>query len=311
MSVSVVTAARDIKKPGMIKRLKSSKAKEIIIAVGTNPSKQRNLGVAGAKGNIIYFLDDDSSPDKGNIQRALAIFKKYKKAAVVGGPDLTPADDSFLGKSFGAVFASVFASGKSSSRYKKTGSIRLSGEKELILCNMFIKKSVFTAEGGFRHDIYPNEENEFLSRIAKKGHKIIYDPDISIKRKRRRNYFRFIKQCFTYGKGRADQSLAIFVPGDIVNFVPAIFFLYVVSLYFVCSSVLYAIPALLYLVLSAAFSVIAAVKAKNILFAVIMPLNFFTLHFMYGAGIIWGLIRKPFCRRAAQDGKIRIKKVKP
>ena len=44
---------------------------EIIIARGRQPSVQRNAGLREARGELIYFLDDDSVAAPGNLRRAI------------------------------------------------------------------------------------------------------------------------------------------------------------------------------------------------------------------------------------------------
>ncbi len=48
---------------------------EIIVARGRQPSVQRNTGLRAARGEVIYFLDDDSVPVPGNLRRAMSHFQ--------------------------------------------------------------------------------------------------------------------------------------------------------------------------------------------------------------------------------------------
>ena len=43
----------------------------IILARGRQPSVQRNAGLKAARGELIYFLDDDSMPEAGSLRRAV------------------------------------------------------------------------------------------------------------------------------------------------------------------------------------------------------------------------------------------------
>ena len=45
---------------------------EIVLARGTQPSVQRNTALRAAKGDLIYFLDDDSVAPAENLRRAVS-----------------------------------------------------------------------------------------------------------------------------------------------------------------------------------------------------------------------------------------------
>ncbi|MDI6730787.1 MAG: glycosyltransferase, partial [Candidatus Altarchaeum sp.] len=112
---------------------------EIIIKKGLNPSENRNYGIKKAKGEIIYFLDDDAVVDKNILKNAEEFFNKYN-VDVVGGPQLTPKDDKFFAKMFGTAIESFWGSYKMANRYKK-GELNLdSDELSLTSANCFVKK---------------------------------------------------------------------------------------------------------------------------------------------------------------------------
>src|SRR5437667_15217 len=47
---------------------------EIIVARGKQPSAQRNAAIKAARGEWIYFLDDDSVPRPDNLRRVAGYF---------------------------------------------------------------------------------------------------------------------------------------------------------------------------------------------------------------------------------------------
>jgi len=292
----------------IIENLKDIKVDEIIIVEGNNPSFQRNEAVKNSNSDLIYFLDDDSIPDKLNIKRAEEIFKKSQDIAVVGGPAIQTKFRNFWQRVFSIIFSSLWATGKSRARYTKIGQIRETDEKELILCNMFVKKEIFLKEGGFRDELYPNEENEFLNRIKRKGYKIIYDPEIVVEREHRENFREFIKQCFRYGKGRAEQIFFEFALSDFINFIPAIFVFYIFSLFFV-HNIFYFSFLLIYLLLNFLFSLAAIKTIKDIGCFFVLFLCFPLLHILYGTGFIAGVFMKFIGLKKKMDKNIKIKKL--
>jgi succinoglycan biosynthesis protein ExoA len=70
LEVKAVAGARKLNYP--------SDKIEILVVRGRQPSVQRNMAVRSAKGEIIYFLDDDSVVFPENLARAVAHFASPK-----------------------------------------------------------------------------------------------------------------------------------------------------------------------------------------------------------------------------------------
>jgi len=309
--ISAVVAVRSLEEEErVINNLKAYPFQEIILAEGKNPSLQRNMAVNEAQGDIIYFFDDDSALIPGGVESVLEVFNTDSSAAVCGGPALTPDTDTRIQKSFGAVLASSWASAKSSARYKKAGVKRYTGEHEMILCNMAVKKDVFTGMNSFREDLYPNEENEFLSRVSASGAKIVYEPKAAVHRSARADYSAFVRQCFNYGRGRGEQAVISFDNSAIMNFIPALFVLYLLFAAVTGGGILISIPFFLYLALTLAFSYETAAKLNDIAFIPFIFLSFFTLHLCYGAGTIFGLVRAITGNKPEIDTEVKLKTIR-
>jgi cellulose synthase/poly-beta-1,6-N-acetylglucosamine synthase-like glycosyltransferase len=202
---------------------------EIIIARGKHPSVQRNTALRQARGELIYFLDDDSCPPPENLRRAVAHFAD-PAVKMVGGPNLCPPDAPPLEQVFALVLASWLAFGPSRARYWPVGKARSAGEKELILCNLFARRADVLELGGFNEALYPNEENALMDELQKRGGKLIYDPELIVHRRPRRTLKSFAKMLLTYGRGRAEQFRVSPTPGSVLNFVPPLFCVYLLAL---------------------------------------------------------------------------------
>ncbi|MBG85358.1 MAG: glycosyl transferase family 2 [Verrucomicrobiales bacterium] len=260
---------------------------EIIIARGKQPSVQRNRAVAKAKGDLIYFLDDDSVPLKENLERAKEHFGD-PAVHLVGGPNLCPADAPKLERAFGDVMGSWLAFGPSAARYRKIGKVRESSEKELILCNMMIRKSEFVDKGGFDEALYPNEENALMDAIQNDGGKLIYDPEFVVHRRPRSTMRAFMRMLMTYGRGRAEQFRLHPTLGSAPNFVPPLFCLYLLLTPFLPTILLW--PLALY-----AFAVIAQALPIHTCIVCSLPrlIPLIVLcHVFYGLGFWKGLFTK-------------------
>lgn len=278
---------------------------EILLAEGSAPSRQRNLAAREAGGDILYFLDDDSLIVPENFARCSEGMSD-PSVAVVGGPSITPAGDSLLQQLFGVALSSKFGSGAVNNRYRVHGETRETTDKELILCNLAVRRSVFMDLGGFNECLYPNEENEFLERVTSAGFKLLHIPSMMVFRSQRENMKAFIRQMFNYGRGRGEQTL-ITSSYSVTSFIPLLFVVYLlISL--ICIKYLFLlIPLVIYLFAALASAFLMMVRTGRwfpLLLIGIYPL----MHIVNGSGLLWGLINgKP---EPAEDSSIRIRRIK-
>lgn len=68
--------------------------------------------------------------------------------AAVGGPNIWVGKELFWTSVCSIFFESFFAHFKMSSRYRSIGKFRRTNEKELILCNLAVKREIFFEVGG-------------------------------------------------------------------------------------------------------------------------------------------------------------------
>ena len=274
---------------------------EIIVVRSTDlatfPSMKRNAAIRAVRGELIYFLDDDSVPDPGNLKRAVAQFAD-PKVQMVGGPNICPPDAPTIEQTFANVMGSWLAFGPSCARYRSVGKLRESNEKELISCNLVSRRGVLLESGGFDESLYPNEENALMDAVLKRG-KLLYDPDMIVHRRPRSNFKSFAKMLFSYGGGRAQQVRLHPTAGSLINFVPPAFCLYLLAVLVVVPmrilpswiSLVALLPLALYLtaVLVQTFAVMARTSFMSGLRA--LPLLALT-NILYGAGVLRGMFSK-------------------
>lgn len=219
--IQAVAAARRLDYPAEVL--------EIFVARGRQPSVQRNAALRAARGELVYFLDDDSIPPSGNLRRAAGHFSDAE-VQMVGGPNLCPAEAPLLEQVFALVLGSWLAFGPSRARYTPVGKLRDSGEKELILCNLIVRRETLLELGGFNEKLYPNEENALMDDIQKRGRRLLYDPNFFVHRRPRSTLRAFIKMLMTYGRGRAEQFRLNPTFGSALNFAPPLFCVYLLAL---------------------------------------------------------------------------------
>lgn len=262
---------------------------ELFVSEGSQPSRQRNEAAKKAKGDFLYFLDDDSCPVPDALKRMVGHFED-EKVVVVGGPSITPDADTLLQRTFGAALGSFLGGFSIRNRYKQAGKARITSENELILCNLAFRKSSFVEEGGLNESLYPNEENELMNRLQEKGNKLIHDPEAYILRSQRRTLKAFVRQMLNYGRGRAEQTLispSSFRPSHLV---PTIFLLYLLSAFF-SNNLLYLLPMACYLLANLLSSVYTGWNDKESRFLCTLPPVYLIMHTCYGAGVLWGFLR--------------------
>lgn len=281
---------------------------EILIAEGCSPSRQRNAAVNEARGEIIYFLDDDSHVSPDCLTLCAQILEDHT-VAVVGGPSLTPSSDSLLQQLIGSALSSPLGAGAVRNRYRACGITRTTTDKELILCNLAIRRNVFLDSGGFDERLYPNEENELLDRIVSRGMTLIHAPEMAIHRSQRRTLRLFIRQMFAYGRGRAQQTL-IAGPGTTIGFAPLLLLLYLIMLPFLPFTRFILAPLYTYLALVFGFSAAAVITCGALSRALLIPL-YPLMHISNGWGLLYGLFGGKHGRsRACVSSEINIRKIK-
>jgi succinoglycan biosynthesis protein ExoA len=281
---------------------------EVLIAEGCSPARQRNTAANEARGEIIYFLDDDSHVAADCLTLCAQILED-QSIAVAGGPSLTPADDSLLQQLIGSALSSLLGAGAVRNRYRACGVTRSTTEKELILCNLAIRRDVFIDSGGFDERLYPNEENELLDRIVSRGRKLVHAPGMAVRRSQRRTLKLFIRQMFAYGRGRAQQTL-IAGPGTISGFAPLLFLLYLALLPLVPCTRLALAPLFAYLVLVLGFSAAAVISSGSLARLLLVPL-YPLMHISNGWGLLYGLLGgKQGRSRACDAAGVTIRRLK-
>ncbi len=298
-AVQALESLRDINWP--------TGAFEVIVAEGSCPSRQRNRAAEVARGEILYFLDDDSQVTPHFLQTAVRHYADPAVAAV-GGPSLTPATDTPLQQAIGLALSSPFGGGAVRNRYRQSGSVRETGDNELILCNLSFRREVFLELGGFDERLYPNEENALMDRLRKSGWRMVHDPALAVRRSQRPTWRAFVRQLFTYGRGRAEQTI-LYGAGSLTTFAPSLFLLYLCTLPLLHNPV-YSLPLLCYAIMDLVFALVAAASSGWFQALPKLLLVFPALHLAYGAGMLLGLVAPRFRNNAPGDGEVTLIRVK-
>ena len=294
---------------------------EIFQAEGTHPTVQRNECIKQSLGDIIYFIDNDSIINPDNMKEASDIFENNEKVAVIGGPAVHRVN-SLIEMYIDNCMKSYYAVGPIANRYRVNDCDAKEGtDRDVILCNLFVRREVLFEAGLFNENLYPNEENALIDKILSLGYKLIYNPKIIVERPPRANLKAYIKMLLNYGRGRLEQLFRDFNPKNLIFILPSLFSTYIMlipiilSVYFVSKMNIikfYFFPLYIYMVLTFIAGIIYAFKDNGIINKLrglfIYPFMFFITHFFYGFGFFYGILR--IITKFNRVAKFSIKKYK-
>lgn len=166
-------------------------------AVG--PGAKRDLCAAAASGEYLAFLDDDAYPAKGWLEAAAEVFKDPSVGAV-GGPAITPEDDSVRRWASGLVYESALVGGPYAFRYRPLAARDCD---DYPTCNLLIRRSLFEAIGGFDTRFWPGEDTVACLKIVhEQKMRIVYDPRVLVYHHRRDMFRGHLSQLNRYARHR-------------------------------------------------------------------------------------------------------------
>lgn len=257
-------------------------------------------------GDIIYFLDDDVIVPGHLFKLVSRRFREEPKLAILGGPNLTPPDEPWLGKIFGAVMTSSFAAPRVRARYGAdcSGPFEAAGEHQLILCNLALRRSAVPENLRFATHLVSNEENLLLYHCKRLGLKAVFSPEAYVFHHRRRGVLAFASQVFSYGFGRAQQTLAAPRSCHPLFLVPSLTLLFVGVALPISGLRVFLIPLL---IVYAALAFVAALASRTVAALGILGALFCipitaVVHVAYGVGFLAGLMRG--LRRSSQSTQL-------
>ncbi len=191
------------------------------------PAEKRNIGIRAARGEIVAFIDDDAYPEAHWLEYAIKYFGE-REIGAVGGPGVTPPGDGFLARIGGRVYDNWLVSGNYRYRYR-AGGVRKDVE-DYPSCNLFVRKSVLDAIGGYRTDFWPGEDTLLCKDILDNWKRIVYDPWVVVFHHRRPLFMPHLRQLGRYAFHRGyfckrfpsnSRRLSYFVPSMFVAYLVA------------------------------------------------------------------------------------------
>lgn len=157
-----------------------------------------------AKGEFIASTDADCVVPRHWLRGLLKHFTNERIAAV-GGPNLTPRDDTPFAKAAGEAIWLLtrvgarygFSTNKTVEVYHNPG------------CNVLYRKKAIRDVGGYNPYLLTCEDEELDFRLRKKGYKLLFTPNVSVDHYRRPTYKRIFIQSYRFAVGRI-QAIKMF-----------------------------------------------------------------------------------------------------
>jgi glycosyltransferase involved in cell wall biosynthesis len=253
----------------------------------------RNNLAKQASGEIICFLDDDIVLGRDSVEVLLKAAEQYPQAAIFGGPNLCfPGSDNFQ-ISQSKVLGSFLGSAWMSRRYKGGKDIFDADERCLALCNLAIRRKVFSlSKSAFNENLISCEENLLLRQMSAQGLKAVFLSKFIVFHQRRKTYRGLCRQIFQYGQGRMQAIRIAPEKYDFIFLVPAIFFLYLILLPLLAETPKLLLPLAIYFFLIAAVSLKIIFQLKSFKIFPLILIIFLLVHICYGAGFIFEFLFK-------------------
>ncbi|MFA6329471.1 MAG: glycosyltransferase family 2 protein [Candidatus Micrarchaeia archaeon] len=172
---------------------------KIIPSGKVGPGQKRDIAAKAAKGKFLAFIDDDAYPDASWLSSAEKLFSNPHVAGV-GGPAVTPEEDSFLQRASGLTYSSPLCSGGYDFRYVPS---KARDCDDIPTVNLIIRKADFEAVGGFDTNFWPGEDTKLcLDLVHGRKKRLLYSPDVLVYHHRRPLFVKHLRQVSNYALHR-------------------------------------------------------------------------------------------------------------
>lgn len=246
-----------------------------------------NLGIERSHGDILTIVSAHSVLSNDYVSKAIETLQRTG-ADLVGGT-VRSISTSKIGEAIAIAMSTPFGVGGARFRYtdkeEETDSVFMG----------FCRRSVYEKIGGYDEELVRNQDDEFSYRLKMTGGRIICNPEIKSYYYTRSSFRSLWKQYFQYGfwkvrvlqKHSSQMRLRQFVPtAFILALVVSI--ILAITLPWGWISTVFVFGIYLFSTLFASVKVSAE---KGWWCLPYLPVCFSTLHFSYGLGFIWGMVR--------------------
>lgn len=248
-----------------------------------------NNGIEEAKGQAIIIMGAHAIYTKDYVSKCIMYIDQYNADAVGGLMQTLPGAETLKAKAIALALSSPFGVGNS---YFRIG-IKEPRFVDTVPFGCY-RREVFDRIGLFDEELVRNQDAEFNHRLTKNGGKILLVPSIVSYYYARDSYKKLLKMHLQYGYFRVLTAKKVGVIVGFRQIVPALFIVSLILWLFFIPFLgiffgLFIFEIFLYLISNLVFSLVLAVKKKNLLLMPFLIFAFSLVHFTYGFAYLRGI----------------------
>ena len=249
-----------------------------------------NQAIEVSRGEVITRMDAHAIPAPDYIEKSLAALKAGLGANVGGVIEIRPGADSWIAHAIS--IATAHPLGVGDARYRTATRAM---EADTVAFGTYTRSFVDQI-GKYDETLLANEDYEFNTRVRKAGGRVWVDPAIRCVYYSRVTLRALARQYFSYGYWKFNMLRRY---PDTLRwrqalppvFVSGILMLLLLSTFWKLARILLVIVLSSYLVILAGGSILPAIRKKNPLLVVGIPIAILTMHFSWGSGFLWNMVK--------------------
>ncbi len=252
-----------------------------------------NQAIDESRGEVITRMDAHAIPAIDYIEKSVAALEAGMGSNVGGVIDIRPGKDNWIATSIS--IAAAHPLGVGDARYRTATRAM---EADTVAFGTYYR-SLVEKIGKYDETLLVNEDYEFNTRIRKSGGRIWVDPAIRCVYYSRADLRSLARQYFRYGFWKF--LMLVRYPKTLrwrqalpPLFVAGVLMLLLLSIFWKFAGIFLVVTLLLYLLILTGGSLAIASRKKDLLLAAGVPVAIMTIHFAWGSGFLWSLIKKAF-----------------